>query len=776
MKIIIEGYPYPQEAVATILKGFEPSAKNDKISVDYVGYFYSKEIADCIFFLPKVVLNEKKYLLNKPNVRPEDIINLDEALRSGKIDDNDYRFIYGFAVWIYRAVKEYYRLNHDSGIILRKLFSLIDGSSRETDATLLDIILSLVKFNNENQDFFMFTIKNIHSGYNKINWNKTLTHSKAITRKGAPLYLNPINKKKQINFDEELLVIFFSILSHCNRLYGFNTPININYELLTYAEMQNYISGYGKVRLLQIKHKYFSDRAVLLWRLCYAFFDASERIASSTQECDYMLAKNFNIVFEAIIDELIGDPKDSLPKDLKDQPDGKIVDHIFSYDSLTNDNEIYYIGDSKYYRIGGSLGENSVYKQYTYAKNVIQFNINWFFQNRNHIRYRDELTEGYNITPNFFISAEVNKDLLYTEPNLVLRKDYRQKRVNFHFKNRLFDRDTLWLSHYDINFLYIIALYARANDFEKRDFKRRANAKFKEHIIKLLNEQYHFFILEPKQSLSLHRAIDINFKRLYGKVFRPYDNRDFLIFAFENKTETKSEMEGLLHDIKPYFIIHKDYNLGEDIDSVIARDALKRKSFHDYLEVENFFDRLLDESIAAEGTVNYSNIHTETIARVFNDSEINRNTFLKEHQIDMSGIEMPVSLEEEKVLVGYLNGDAHLKAIKRTLLYYTRIGSRSGSLRIEVRPETCKYLFLHNKENYLLFKLSGTAPRIFTGEKLASMGFIVQNPQEHYLCFDLASNENISLENIDLRKAIIRGIGSRTADSYFTTLKQLLNI
>ena len=56
------------------------------------------------------------------------------------------------------------------------------------------------------------------------------------------------------------------------------------------------------------------------------------------------------------------------------------------------------------------------------------------------------------------------------------------------------------------------------------------------------------------------------------------------------------------------------------------------------------------------------------------------------------------------------------------------------------------------------------------------MGFIVQNPQEHYLCFDLASNENISLENIDLRKAIIRGIGSRTADSYFTTLKQLLNI
>lgn len=150
MKIIIEGYQYPEEVVAPILKGFEPYTKNGKASIDLVGYFFSKEISDCIFFLPKVLINENKNVLFHDNVVPEDIVDLDKALKEHKIDDKDFRFLYNFSVWIYRAIKEYYRLNSDSKILLHRTFSLIDGSTRETDATLLDIILSLVRFNNEN--------------------------------------------------------------------------------------------------------------------------------------------------------------------------------------------------------------------------------------------------------------------------------------------------------------------------------------------------------------------------------------------------------------------------------------------------------------------------------------------------------------------------------------------------------------------------------------------------------------------------------------------------
>lgn len=35
--------------------------------------------------------------------------------------------------------------------------------------------------------------------------------------------------------------------------------------------------------------------------------------------------------------------------------------------------------------------------------------------------------------------------------------------LNRQFENRLFDRDTLLLCHYDVNFLYIVSLYGRNN-------------------------------------------------------------------------------------------------------------------------------------------------------------------------------------------------------------------------------------------------------------------------------------------------------------------------
>ncbi len=100
----------------------------------------------------------------------------------------------------------------------------------------------------------------------------------------------------------------------------------------------------------------------------------------SVSPSEYLLVKSFHIVFEAIIEELIGD-KD-VPAGLKEQDDGKLVDHFYTYDALISDreknNDVYYIGDSKYYKIGSNPGRESVYKQYTYARNVIQWNLNLF--------------------------------------------------------------------------------------------------------------------------------------------------------------------------------------------------------------------------------------------------------------------------------------------------------------------------------------------------------------------------------------------------------------
>ena len=773
MKILIEGHSYQEADVRPILKGFEPFSKEGKISVNYVGYFYSKEISDCIFFLPKVVMNENGYILHNEKLYPEDILDLENALENKKLSLTDYRFIYNFSVWIFRAVKEFYRLNSDSEIILRKSFSLLDRSLNEKDATMLDIILSLIKFNNDNQDFFMFTIKNIHSGYNKINWNKTISRSNAIIQRKTPIYLNPVNKKKQINFDEELLIIFFSILSHISNKYGFTTPINYNYELISSAAFENYLAGYGKVRLRQIKYKYFSDKALMLWDLCYAYFEASDKIKSSEQDCDYLLAKNFNIVFEAIIDELIGDNKKDLSKELHDQPDGKIVDHIFRYNSLTNDNDIYYIGDSKYYKIGGSIGDHSIYKQYTYAKNVIQFNINWFYEDngsgvKNYIRYRDDLTEGYNITPNFFISAEIPEDLSYSNDNLTphkLPKGKKEKQHIFHFPNRLFDRDTLWLSHYDVNFLYIVALYARANDFEKQSFKSSVKNQFKQHIMSLLNDKYEFCVLEPKEQYSLKRAIDINFKRLYGKVFSPFEDKSLVVLSLEKDAVENTQIKD---EIKPYFFIHEDYKLGNSIDEILVEKQTARKSYTEILEEENFFSAL-----AAEPAELYN---ATTIERIFTDSSVSRESLKSEYDISDFEINEITSIENELVLVGYYNGEKQFAEIIRNHLYYVRTGFRSGSIQLVSGFEECKYLFLHYKQEKYTFKLKGVAPKLYTGSQLTKKGFDNKSPKESYLGFELADDKPLQFTDVELSDAITRGIGNRTADSYFTTLKELFDV
>ena len=62
-------------------------------------------------------------------------------------------------------------------------------------------------------------------------------------------------------------------------------------------------------------------------------------ISLATDKQEYLLAKNFYVVFEAMIDELVGDPRDKIPKGLKDQLDGKRVDHMYEDQNLTNDEQ-----------------------------------------------------------------------------------------------------------------------------------------------------------------------------------------------------------------------------------------------------------------------------------------------------------------------------------------------------------------------------------------------------------------------------------------------------
>ena len=629
MKLLIEGYHYEQRAIESLGKLMgELTWRDGTKSKSYVGYYYSSQLNDCVFFLPKVVLDEEGMLFGRYN--PSDVVNVDEILKDREQGLADYQFLYGFTVWLYRGLKEFVKLNPDSNIVMMRDISGVTLQGDEVSNTYLDIMLSLVKFHEENQDYFTFVVKNLHRGMNKVNWAKTISHCQAYwgdvnDASVAPVYLNPVNKRKMVNYDEELLVIFYSILDYMCRTYGFDIKINYKFNLIPEVEFENYLEYYGAVRMKQIRYKYFSDKDLKLWTLCNAFFEKMIEIHSGKLYQDYLMVTDYHVVFEAMVDELLSD-KGLAYGDLKSQEDGKRVDHIYAYQGLINQDKIYYIGDSKYYNIGSNMQKYSVYKQYTYARNVIQHNLSLFLEDEvdekgrkkhlgdTYLIYRDEDTDGYSITPNFFISARINEVASmreYDKDELTAKNDVEKLR---HFENRLFDRDTLLLQHYDINFLYVLSLYAQSNDSLKGEFREKTRRKFRDNILKYLDETYQFFSLQlkPKADVldeetenldAMRCAIEKHFRRSIGKVFRPYCDEKFMYVAIEPKEEYYEDNLTLLSDLSKDFTIrhyHLNTNPTDEINKFYQIEAeltgidtgAEKVLKEDFLNLDDFKDEV----------------------------------------------------------------------------------------------------------------------------------------------------------------------------------------
>lgn len=621
MLLFIEGYPYDLNREVreglTIRKVLADvvslPVKEDTYAVEYVGYCYSKAAADVIFFLPKVVLtgeqDEDKNSDTIFGASPQEIIDFESDKVKSKITEDGCKgykeFLSTLSIWIYRVISVY-KQTHNDNILESKEYQAESRGKKQKHNTLLDVIIALRDFNKNNQDYFTFIIKNIHSGYNKINWSKTINSSQAIIQQGTPVYINPINKKKMVNFDEELLIIYFSILNYIREVHGFSFEINLHYQLINPDRLKKaYIDkNLGCRRLRQIKYKYFSDKALRIWDLCYAFFDREYKISMNRQAEDYLLAKNFEHIFEVMIDTLIsGSDKYDLPKELTEQKDGKLVDHMFIGQGLIEQSDLsseltYYIGDSKYYKRTRNdrthLGDKSIYKQYTYARNVIQWNMNLFLggdNNDEQPQLRDILTEGYNPIPNFFISARIpNKEsggqkfLSFDDKEIKAQENGVQ--LNRQFENRLFDRDTLLLCHYDVNFLYIVSLYGRDNKSAQSSWREYVRKEFRSRIQDSLNRLYTFRVLQPREGMDCYRFIQDNFHLLNGKVYRPKADGNYLILAVMNGDEPKlwrnlgvgietisreiQSSNELIDSMQTHFIVGDPFKLATDlhIDSV----------------------------------------------------------------------------------------------------------------------------------------------------------------------------------------------------------------
>ena len=606
MRILIEEYPYQSEDISEEVLGellFHDA--EGKVSLDKVGYYFNSKLNDCVFILPKVLLEGEHYHEKVfGHIEPRKLINPEKC---DELSKEEYRFIYNLSVWIYRALSvfrehEYDRFGGEKkrpSIILYEQAPVMGQMKKRKASTFLDILLALQQWNQRNQQFVTFIVKNMHAGYNKINWTRTIAHSQAIIeqtsgqRTQSVAYLNPVNKRRRVNFDEELLIIYYSILNHIQQKYGLPVIMNVNFPLIRGEKFQKYLDGQGKRRLRQIKYKYFSDKALELWELCYAFFEQPQNINLNVDRREYLLAKDFQIVFEAIIDELIaGDQK--LPDGLKDQADGKIVDHIYQYRVLTNNDskdDVYYIGDSKYYKRGNQLDSKSISKQFTYARNVIQWNLDLFNdgtkkEQEGHIKLRDDVTEGYNVIPNFFISAQQND--LTADDKIELSKDKKQYHLNRQFENRLFDRDTYMLAHYDVNFLFVLGLYGRNKETAKAAWRMEARKKFRMEIQDMLKKHFLFYAMTAHEDVEPNTFIKENFQTLLGKVFQPFENlgsQQYFSLALrdpdkielkdklkerELKTEVKNENDQVMFQLKQAFYV-VSCELGADPKSLLPK-------------------------------------------------------------------------------------------------------------------------------------------------------------------------------------------------------------
>lgn len=552
MIILFENYKYKKNEVLSLIPDWMARTvdNSDTVALPYVGYFFSGDVNDSVFFLPKIFVNE--YGLAFGGISPDDLthsIGLSSLRNTGLCSH-----LYSLSMWIYESLKVYRDSNSDSDIRLttadsaKNLISYRRGASTHT---MMEIYFAFIDFNKNNRSVFLRRKYAADKGC-KIKWHRTVNRVQPVIQDNIPIYSVHKTVVNRINHEEELLVLYYSVINYFRSNFGYEVYADENYELIKGKRFTDLLGGKALRRLKQIKSNYFSDVFVKMWNLVYQFFDFYSTINVSNDYEEVLITDNYPMVFESMIDTLIGDKpgKDGIQKFYADQKDGKRVDHIYRDSDLFSDDSIYFIGDSKYYRSGTLARGESVEKQFTYAKNIIQYNTDPYLVHGRKARYRDELTEGYNITPNFFISAIIGNEYDASKDNI---KNMGNPEFSCQFKDRLFDRDTLVVHRYSINFLFVLSAYTSKDGIMRESFRKRVRKEFKADIIRYLNERYAMFKVFPADSFTCENIITDNFRKLYGKMFSLKNNRSFFIVAYDRdyiREQGFSSVESRIQQIK----------------------------------------------------------------------------------------------------------------------------------------------------------------------------------------------------------------------------------
>ncbi len=553
MKILIEGEKYSLELLQEIFD--DPKfyhQENQEGTILSVGYYHSYENSELVYMLPKVFMADSQKTVF--GINKTDLLDLEHSETFKH--KGEYNWIRQVSVYFYNSLLEFRRRNRLTAIIQSSLSSNLNTNLGKQEYSYLDLLLSFVNFYKKNKSNILF--KHIEFKSQQVrnpNWDRTISKSiPLITQDKQPIYNIYRNKKKIINTEEELMIYFFSILNHFNFEHNLYLQIDKSYEIIKGSKFK-LLQKNGLSKLRKIKYRYFNDTLKKMYHLCEIYFSQTDTSSIARKREEFISVNNYNLVFEDMIDKLFSDPiiekktaDGTTLKNLKYNDDGKIIDHVFDYQSLLDTSDIFYIGDSKYYKSDNIAGKVSKYKQFTYARNVIQYNIDLLNETGKYytenLRYRDDLTEGYNITPNFFIYGYISDYKNFDKTELNTKGDIVK---SFHFENRLFDRDTLFVHQYKINFLYVLKSYTQFGNKTIEKFRTETKTMFRNNFVDFFsNKDKSKFELYEYQQKNIEDFIETNFRLLNGKCFKTIDNK--LILA---KYDNDSNIDLLLNDFRP---------------------------------------------------------------------------------------------------------------------------------------------------------------------------------------------------------------------------------
>jgi Predicted transcriptional regulator len=602
MRIFIEGENYSIDLLKqTFGEKFYISQGAFGI-IDHVGYFHSSN-NEVIYLLPKIFIDSSGMLFGKYNKDDFSKNDINKQIESY----DDLNWLKRFLIIFYKSIIEYRRRLGATSITVEGHFHQLNTSLGNNEFTFLDLVLSILNFYKKNSNTILYIHKeHISLKHEKVNWTKTVVKSTPLfTDEQIPIYIQVSNKKKLINTEEELLCLFYSVLFHLKSEYNLPIKVDIAFEIYKQRNFNN-LCIKAPIILKKIRNRYFSDVLVKMYKLLEIFFCKYQTSSYNKAKEEFIMVNNYHIVFEDMIDKLFSDNitdieterKISL-KALKDQKDGKIIDHIFEYESIIDrDENIFYIGDSKYYKTNNAIGNHSIYKQFTYAKNVIQFNIDLLNENKqinSKIRYRDDLTEGYNITPNFFIQGKLFNDFNYNEHRMQVDIEKGENGVesSYHFSNRIFDRDTLFVHYYSINFLFVLNNYTKTNTSETMQFREITKREFRKNLVNYLKDDSSvlFYIKKFSTVDELEGFVTREFKKIIGKVYRTKSKENELIMGIYKHSDCEDEITEEFIKINRFDLLvlnpYRDNDIVPVIDEieVILPKVDEDKQYREYLPV-----------------------------------------------------------------------------------------------------------------------------------------------------------------------------------------------